>query len=584
MRAAVVIGVDQVGGGLPRLQAAARGAAEVADWLSRSDYRVSLFTDRDGAVERSSVFREIAKLVDAGTVERLVVYFAGHGFLKGPVDEYWLLSGAPVDASEAVNVIASANMARYRGIPEVVFISDACRVAPVSGVHSSIAGASIFPNVAPSQKTAAIDFFYATRPGDPALERSGGDAERAHGLFTQELLQAHRDAPEEALLTIGNQDYVSNDWLRRVLADRVIARAEGISLCLTQSPDVQIQIRDGFIARNEGPEVGVDRQQQDIGAISTTEFVKSADWPRREPVRSVPRDRRRELPVVGSERVVNKRGRAVQAEHWIVGEAATASNQFKQRRRILQETASQYATEPSYDPVLSCVGDVLTEVVGSPGLEFLNHNRVGPDVARFRLDDHASQVAVRFADGSGMLLPVLRSFSCEVVRYEGRTLAVNYTWLPYHEPGVVELRAEVLGAATLGLLDQSRQAAAELARRLRHLKRFDPTLGLVSALAYVLAGDREGARSVRLYMRRDLGIDLFDAWMLGGGDDREVPVVPALPLLSQSWSLLDLFSAPISEELRRLARVPGFWTVFEPSAMDRIMLLVGEQPKGDDNG
>jgi hypothetical protein len=200
MRAAVVIGVDAVQEGLPRLQAAASGAEEVAEWLRRSDYNVQLFTDRETPVERSAIFRAVTALVQAGTTERLVVYFAGHGFLNGPVDECWLLSGAPIDASEAVNVTLSATMARYRGIPEIVFISDACRLAPAGGVNAGITGVSIFPNVRPSQRTGDIDFYYATRPGDPAHERTSVEAEKAHGLFTRVLVDSHKGAPAEALL------------------------------------------------------------------------------------------------------------------------------------------------------------------------------------------------------------------------------------------------------------------------------------------------------------------------------------------------------------------------------------------------
>ncbi|OHC97500.1 MAG: hypothetical protein A3H25_03215 [Sphingomonadales bacterium RIFCSPLOWO2_12_FULL_63_15] len=586
MRAAVVIGVDAVGGGLPRLQAAARGAEEVAEWLRRSDYLVTLFTDQKAPVERSQVFRAVAGLVDAGTVERLVVYFAGHGFLKGPVEEFWLLSGAPSDASEAVNLVASGNMARYRGIPEIVFISDACRVAPISGVHSGIAGASIFPNLAPSSRTAEIDYFYATRPGDPAFERPGTEAQAAHGLFTQELLEAHIDAPEEALLRIGNREYVRNDWLRGVLVDRLNARAEGISLKLTQSPDVQVQIRQGCVALNEVSGRGLGGQQQATGQPSATGSDKFFKLERTEPkpIRNVPRDRGRRPAVVGSTRTADgragtstglARGRAP-SRQWIVGEAAKGTEQYQERRRIIGATRPRRGSVlgQEYEPSLKCVGDAFEDIIPSPGLDFTGWIDPDGDAVLFDLKGRASQVAVRFADGSGMLLPVLREFACEVVRHEGRTLAVTYSWLPYLEEGVKELRAEVLAAATLGLLDTTRETASELARRLRRLKRFDPMLGLVSALAYVLAGDPGGAASVREHMRRDLGIDLFDAWLLGGSGDGRVPLFPTLPLLSQSWSLLDIFGAEVPEALRRLERVPGFWTVFERSAMEKVAQLV----------
>ena len=251
MRAAVIIGVNQVKSGLPKLTAAASGAREVADWLGRNRYEVDLITDESDPVERSAIFKAVQKRTDAGNVERLVIYFAGHGFLKGPLDEYWLLSGAPDDAAEAVDVTLSSAMARYRGIPQIIFISDACRVVPKTSIHSGITGTSIFPNARPAAEGAEFDFYYATHPGDPAHERRANEARKAHGLFTQELLGAHVDAPPEALMSIEGRDYVRNRWLKRVLRDRVDLRAQGISLAISQKPDVQLQIFDGYIAQNE---------------------------------------------------------------------------------------------------------------------------------------------------------------------------------------------------------------------------------------------------------------------------------------------------------------------------------------------
>lgn len=45
MRAAVVIGVDAVRGGLPRLRAAASGSREFAEWLGRGDSEIRLLSD-----------------------------------------------------------------------------------------------------------------------------------------------------------------------------------------------------------------------------------------------------------------------------------------------------------------------------------------------------------------------------------------------------------------------------------------------------------------------------------------------------------------------------------------------------------
>ena len=51
------------------------------------------------------------------------------------------------------------------------------------------------------------------------------------------------------------------------------------------------------------------------------------------------------------------------------------------------------------------------------------------------------------------------------------------------------------------------------------------------------------------------------------------PIIPAVPLLAQTWSFIDLFDTHVGEEVRSLPRVPGFWTVFEATTMDQIMAL-----------
>ncbi|MCR9272539.1 MULTISPECIES: caspase family protein [Mameliella] len=550
MKAAIVIGVDAINGDLPRLRAAASSAVEVASWLRRSEYEVNLFTDEDGPVTRSDIFSAVTSLVHKCTVKQLVIYFAGHGFLKGPLDEHWLLSGAPVDPSESVNVTYSAAAARYRGIPRIIFISDACRVAPKSDVHSGITGGSIFPNIAPTPRSAEIDFYYATQPGDPAYERDATEAECAHGLFTKELLDAHKEAPPEALLTIGRRLYVRNDWLKDVLEERVCASAENISLRLTQIPDVQIQMRDGYIALKDG----------DTPSVRTRNFSA-----------------KRGHPSLGLQTAIRKRrSGSTYGPDGIIKDRARENKRFKERLGVLQraEQAGRIRVRDDvFETHLTCVGDKFAVIASGSGLlAELSEQEIGTTY-RIRLAGNSSQVAVQFSDGCGMLLPVLSDYACEVVRDEGRTLSVSYSCRPFQDPWLGELRAEVLSAATLGLLDLNSESARALAQKLRRGKRSDPILGLVAALAYALAGDSKGASSVREYMRRDLNVDLFDSWLLGGAG-KDLPIQPKMPLLAQTWNFLEVFGTPFAEEMKHLRRVAGFWTVFEADAMDKVAGLV----------
>jgi hypothetical protein len=69
----------------------------------------------------------------------------GHGILLAPGTEYWLLSGAPQNPNEAVNLLRSAEDARNASIPHVIFFSDACRSTVPGAPLNGVVGGSIFP-------------------------------------------------------------------------------------------------------------------------------------------------------------------------------------------------------------------------------------------------------------------------------------------------------------------------------------------------------------------------------------------------------------------------------------------------------
>src|SRR5688572_19481447 len=109
-RAAVLIGVKKTGG-LPVLQAVQQGIDLMKGWLEKQPgmrdpdgkLRIKVLSDDKGKpVTADQVQKSIQRFVKDGTIEQLLVYFAGHGANKS-YNEYWLLSGAPDNANEAIN-------------------------------------------------------------------------------------------------------------------------------------------------------------------------------------------------------------------------------------------------------------------------------------------------------------------------------------------------------------------------------------------------------------------------------------------------------------------------------------------------
>ncbi len=143
-RAAVLIGVDRAGA-LPQLKDAAAGALRMKAWAEAQKFDACVaVTDKTTPVDVRTIKAAIREIIDDGPPDQLIIYFAGHGVNLG-YSEYWLLSDAPADPNEAINVNGSAELAHRGKIPHVVFISDACRTAAEGIQAQSVLGSVIFP-------------------------------------------------------------------------------------------------------------------------------------------------------------------------------------------------------------------------------------------------------------------------------------------------------------------------------------------------------------------------------------------------------------------------------------------------------
>ncbi|WP_203669576.1 caspase family protein [Cellulomonas pakistanensis] len=274
-RALVLVGVARTGGRFPELPAVPGAVADVRSWAAEQgvpDDLVLTFTDDDGApVTSGAVLAGVRALVDRGDVDQLVVYFSGHGINTGNA-EFWLLTGAPEDGSQAVNVSLTSWFAERLPVRHVVLVSDACRTAASTVQELSVQGVAVVPNLPPRGPAAAVDVFYACALGDPAYEvkdpAASGAAYRA--LFTSALVGALRgDHP--ALVTPGTgagfglvQPWPLKRALPRLVAERLTAAHAPLDL--VQTPDARLSSDpvDAWLSRLEpwpagvaGPAAGV---------------------------------------------------------------------------------------------------------------------------------------------------------------------------------------------------------------------------------------------------------------------------------------------------------------------------------------
>ena len=172
-RAAVIVGVS-TSAGLPHLASADPMARSLGAWLSTTHpgYDVTVITDANGhEVTRAEIFRAIRNYVTVpARYELLLVHYIGHGLYQARND-IWMLSDLPVDRAACVSLTATLNDAKFSGIPNVVVVSDACRVLPGDVGLSEVDPSSIIPQYPEfSVETSCVDYFQATGRGTPAFE------------------------------------------------------------------------------------------------------------------------------------------------------------------------------------------------------------------------------------------------------------------------------------------------------------------------------------------------------------------------------------------------------------------------------
>ena len=534
-RAAVVIGVDKPGN-LPKLRAAGSGARAVAEWLRGDGFEVKLFVDDPNPVKASDLFAAINAFVDRGTLEQLVIYFAGHGFISGSLEEFWLLSEGPGNPNEAVSLFESCKSAELSGIPNVVFISDACRSRADSLSAERVHGTVVFPSVASTRNAMSdVDQFLATRVGAAAYEYSVTESTAAfQGIYTACFLDAFNHPYATMVQTVDGKPVIPNRRLKPYLAQEVPKRAQAVSITLEQRPDSKIYSDEPTYI---GHVSGSGRLAAGTGTPTVSDVASTT---------------------LGTGGIG---GGALHYSAQAISEIAVTSGFDRARNAIVE--ARGLPSQLSARSGFAISGQRVESVVAKPGIktDFVNspaQNRpsalVEVDVGAIR----AASVALRFVDGSGTVIAALDEYIGNVVVDEGKVSNVSYvpsrqspmrSVYEQEAKRLDQLHAAVATAAQFGVFriegpkETRRGAAAQLADRIRMLKGIDPTLGLYAAYAYADAGLADKVDSVRGIMRGDLGTDLFDVAMLAGAlsgrrlGDPNGPV-PFCPMLSQGWGLL----------------------------------------------
>jgi hypothetical protein len=587
-KAAIVIGVNKTGGLTP-LGSAAEEAERVARWLAGEGFHVKKLTDDKRPVTSTAVVKAFDAIVTLPPrYHLLVVYFSGHGYWQSRSD-IWLLSGAPRQTTEAINLRTAIDLAKYSGIPNVVFVSDACRSIPNQRVGAYVDGVPAFPNFDEITEESKVDFIKATSEARPAYEGKIAGAPRS--VLTAALMAAFED-PEDSMVRSVVEDgcdieVVPNRRLESFLQRKVDALLAGIDPNVSQQVVVNVpSSEDVYIARVRRPR---RRQSGKSGASS-----ESLQQPLR-PVVPAP-------TAVEGARVVADAINTTLSTHG--SNPGRASELLLPTDAVTEARLSRRMPAQRHDHFESQTGFFIQGAVVHRAIASRNQ----PDLVAKVLDpgdgqsrpgvvrvQHVKQtivpqgqvvsVAVQFDDRRCVVLAGLAGYVGHVaVKAEGVSnvsyvpSSNHWRWGEYlqRKDEVDRLRAMVALAIDGDAFHlRSEREAMALAKRIRLSKGIDPTLGLYAAHAFSQAGNDRKVLSVLEYMRDDIRAELFDVRLLASRllkKGTTLPVVPLCPLLTQSWNLLRARRVELPALLR--AAEPwlcdSLWTTFAAKAADGV--------------
>lgn len=578
MRAAVVIGVDKTNG-LPKLKGAASGALDMKHWLEKEGYHVTAHTDSAKKVVcLSDIFTTIDTYVKCPTIAKLVVYFAGHGYYSSG-NEIWLLSGAPGNANEAINLKTSGEFARLTPLTNVIFVADTCRSMPQNWTGAQVQGGSIFPNIQSGGKC-DIDIFFATLVGDPAVEVAVNEAMKDYkGMFTEALKDIHISATADDLIDAeidGKQVTVfPNRRLKKRLPEFFTGQVRLRQVKVRQAPSLRIEsdepvhLARATLAAAKAAAPGSNKATVNPKPFSTGALPDTIESAARKlftmdaipaaPTRRVPGTDRTQLQLAAEAR---EQMQAEQSAHFETKSGALVTG---------ASVAEALAIGPHGI-------DIESGVMGEAMLRFKNApDDFGPLTKPF-------SAAIRFTDGTGTIIAALPGFVAALLVRDGGLVNVSYApaegtprWNDYQHfrEQAENRRAMAATAARHGVLALDREDAKAFGDTIRIGKSVDPTLGLYAALAYASVGLRDDVKSVLSYMQQDTRANMFDAWLLAGAEQVQLseylPLVPLCPMLSQTWDYLSPAGYELPGPLASAPRLPALWTTFHPQAMDVIV-------------
>lgn len=240
--AMIIIAVSKYEGDLDDLPGTLVSAQRMRDWAEgagpHQNYNVLEVSDRDGKqVTIDRVRHEVNQFLSANIIDRLVVYFAGHGIVGNLASQYWLLSKAVSDNGEGINVERFRSNLEYANIGgnnrqlragQLILICDACRNA--GRLAQNFTGHPVFTSQTAQRRRLRQDRYYSTLLGDVSLHIKKTPQAPDYCLFSELVVEALRGEVDGILTRDGQGGWsLANHDFAHYLEDELPIRSKALT-------------------------------------------------------------------------------------------------------------------------------------------------------------------------------------------------------------------------------------------------------------------------------------------------------------------------------------------------------------------
>jgi hypothetical protein len=180
------------------LQGAVNGARAFAQWTRDRGIQTEILTDEENPVNFQNVLDAFGRLFAAhAAIDRLLVYFAGHGLTRDAGEDLWLLSQWFPD-QRAIAVMALRRQLERYGIKQISIIGDACRSLPNDEDNACLTPDAVLKRGPFDRTTPRIDVLNASKKFRAAYMVPGQTPEEDRCIFSGVLEEALSGAKAEA--------------------------------------------------------------------------------------------------------------------------------------------------------------------------------------------------------------------------------------------------------------------------------------------------------------------------------------------------------------------------------------------------